>query len=65
MIYHENTWIFHWDAHTSILTLHNKTKEEALKIAEHFGWSHQVWYKPKTWGNYYTFRQYEKRKYKD
>jgi plasmid maintenance system antidote protein VapI len=61
MIDNKNMWFFHWDSQKCSLTLHNKTKEEALKIAQYFGWSPQVWYKPKTWGNYYTFRQVEKR----
>lgn len=45
------TYKFHWDSETSELTLHNRTHEEAIRIAKEFGWTEQCWYKPKTWGN--------------
>jgi hypothetical protein len=48
-------WYFYWNSGDDELTLRDKTKEEAYKIAKHFGWTPQVWYKPNTWGNMVRF----------
>ena len=44
--------IFRWDSQSSKCTLHNKTLEEAMKIAVDFGYEPARMYKPSTWGNY-------------
>lgn len=47
------TWMFYWreNGASSTLILHQRTKEDALKIATDFGYTPRVWWKPSTWNN--------------
>lgn len=36
------------------LNLHNRTLEEAMKIAIDMGYKPFSWYRPSTWNNHYT-----------
>ena len=40
---------------TSQLDLHDKTYKEAMEIAKYMGFKPCTWYRPSTWGNFYTF----------
>ena len=42
---------FFWDGDNSELTLHNRTYNDAIKVAEEFGWREPRWFKPWTWSN--------------
>ena len=46
-----DTVCFVWDQGNSTLILHQKTLEEADRIALEFGYEPKCWYKPKTWWN--------------
>lgn len=37
------------------LNLYDKTKQECLRIAREFGYVDPCWYRPKTWGNHFTY----------
>ncbi len=41
---------------TTQIDLHDITYKEAMEIAKHMGFTPWTWYRPSTWGNYYTFR---------
>ena len=45
---------FFWSDRTGecTSTLNDRTYDEALKIAEKFGYVEPTWYKPGSWGNY-------------
>ena len=55
MIKIKNSWFFVWNGLQDELVLHDKTKEEAYKIADSLGWTPRVWYKPSTWMNYVRY----------
>ncbi len=52
--------MFYWKDHNSenTCTLHNRTLEDAKKVAESFGWKEFKWYKPSTWKNTFFIQQY-------
>ena len=45
------SWYFQWADNE--LELHDKTEQQAFRIAQKFGWTPKVWYKPWTWENFY------------
>jgi hypothetical protein len=47
----KTSWYFQWTDNE--LELHDKTEEQAFRIARDFGWQPSVWYKPWTWDHFY------------
>lgn len=48
-------FLFEWNCHSGVttLSLHDRTKEEAFRIAQEMGYVPITWWKPWTWHNFW------------